>query len=177
MQSVDAVLDRLKATIPGSVRNHARQWRNRAARFRGRAHLRELAPRPELASGSLTSSRINELLSRNKGDAYLEIGVADGETLEAISATRRTGVDPWPMFALDRIPEGIEFHPVRSDQFFAAVAEGWAVDAVLLDGLHEFRQTYADLRNSLGHLRAGGSSSSTTPFPPTPSPPIQSNPA
>jgi hypothetical protein len=139
-----------------SVRNKVRQLRHKLSRMMGKAHLRELNNNPDLSTGSATAARINELLKLNLGISYLEIGVAHGETLESVRAERRTGVDPSPVFALDRLPRGLSFHSVTSDQFFARLDQRVSFDAVLLDGLHEFTQTYRDLLNALKHLGPRG---------------------
>lgn len=141
-----------KDLIPGRARNAARQLRHRVSRAVGKPYLRDLSPTPQFAPGTVTSARINRLLHRSGGTTYWEIGVANGETIEAVDAAQRVGIDPWPVFGLDRMPQDMDFHSMVSDRFFGGLRPKATVDAVLLDGLHEFEQTYRDLRNSLLHL-------------------------
>jgi len=99
---------------------------------------------------------VSHLLQIGGGDRYLEIGVANGETFQAVRARQRTAVDPCPVFAVDRLPPDCYVHPVSSDDFFASLPANWRTDAVLVDGLHEFRQTYRDVCFSLARLSPRG---------------------
>ena len=114
---------------------------------------RRLRRRPGRAEGTVTSDRVNRLL-RRRDSCYLEIGVWRGETLEAVLASRRVGVDPSIGIDLRRLPRGVEYRALPSDDFFAQDVESF--DAVFVDGLHEARQAYRDIRNSLLRLRPGG---------------------
>ena len=142
--------------VPVATRNSLLQLRNRLARASGRPILRELAGSSSTAPGTFTATRVNDLLKINSGTTYLEIGVFSGETLEAIACNSRVGVDPYPVFALDRLPDGMVFHRTTSDNFFEKLGSDVTFDAILLDGLHEYEQTYRDLRNSLRHLSPVG---------------------
>jgi len=128
--------------------------RDQSLQLLGVSRRRLLSPSPLHAHGTLASGRINALLALNAGKTYLEIGVADGTTLEAVRAGDKEGVDPWPVFNTRRLPTGVTFHRTFSDRFFEESARQF--DAVLLDGLHEFGQTYRDLCNALGHLSSRG---------------------
>lgn len=85
---------------------------------------------------------------------YLEVGVEYGITLEAIKASRRIGVDPFPQFVTKTLPPRTEVFVGNSDSFFSQFTD--TVDLVFLDGLHEAKQTYRDLINSLNLLSPGG---------------------
>ena len=148
---------RLAEFLPESLRHSLRQCRHRVARTLGATtSLRVLSPTSAAATGSPASKRINELFSKNSDRRYLEIGVANGETLEAVEASDRTGVDPWPLFATSDLPLGLTFFRTRSDNFFAQLPDSARFGGVLLDGLHEFRQTYRDLVESLARLDEDG---------------------
>lgn len=96
------------------------------------------------------------MLRLNKGAKYLEVGVANGATLEAVHAVERVGVDPWPVFATWRLPDGVAFERRSSDTYFRALSADQRFDAILLDGFHEGHQTYRDLVNALLHLAPKG---------------------
>lgn len=136
--------------------HNLRQFRHRAYRRVGQSHLYELEQNPGQAPQTVTSRRVNHLLNLSSGDTYLEIGVANGETLQAVTASQRIAVDPCPVFAVNTLPPNCYLHPVPSDDFFASLPANWRTDAILVDGLHEFRQTYRDLLCSLAHLNPRG---------------------
>lgn len=156
MSQSQGVARRIYSYMPVSVRGAARQNRNRMLRLWGRAFLRELAPSPFGLPGTVSSDRLNELIRINNAQCYLEVGVAHGETIEAVMAARRIGVDPWPDFALDRVPSGIRVFRRTSDKFFERLPSHVRYDAIFLDGLHEAHQTMRDLRNALLHLSPRG---------------------
>lgn len=83
---------------------------------------------------------------------YLEIGVAYGQTLMDVEVPLRWGVDPGPRFAVDPLPEGLTFANQTSDDFFAQLDPDLKFDLAFLDGLHTWKQTYVDLRNTLDHV-------------------------
>lgn len=114
---------------------------------------RVLARRPDRATGTVTSDRINRLLRRRDAD-YLEIGVWRGETFEAVAARRKVAVDPLAVIDVSRLPSGAEFHQLPSDDFFHGCDREF--DAVLVDGLHESVQAYRDIRSALIHLKPDG---------------------
>jgi hypothetical protein len=87
---------------------------------------------------------------------YLEVGVQQGLTLERVEVPFRWGVDPFPSFNPARLPPGVRFSKQESDQFFAQLEPQHQFDLVFLDGLHEWRQTYRDLLNTLNHTPAHG---------------------
>lgn len=97
-----------------------------------------------------SARRINFLASGMANcDSYLEIGVAQGLTLESVKVRNKVGVDPVPQFDVTRIPRDITFFQTESDTFFENLTPESKFDLVFLDGLHVWRQTYKDLINSL----------------------------
>lgn len=156
MSQSQGVARRIYSHLPVSVRGSARQGRNRMLRIGGRSFLRELASSPFDLAGTVSSDRLNELILINHGRAYLEVGVAHGETFEAVNAEWRIGVDPWPDFAVDRLPKGVRFSRRTSDKFFERLPSHVRFDVIFLDGLHEAHQTMRDLRNALLHLSPRG---------------------
>jgi SAM-dependent methyltransferase len=87
---------------------------------------------------------------------YLEIGVRRGETFFGVPARTLVGVDPFPDFDTSALPDRCEFFETDSDAFFREHGDSRAFDFVFIDGLHEWRQTYRDVLNSLRVLRPGG---------------------
>jgi len=85
----------------------------------------------------------------------LEVGVRGGHTFEGVAASRKTAVDPRPLFELAKnSPHAI--CPAASDQFFAEITPDETFDLVFIDGFHSFRQAFNDFVNSLKHLREQG---------------------
>ena len=84
---------------------------------------------------------INRLISEFGLKRYLEIGVWRGDCLSKVRCEEKLGVDPNPIYQ-----QGVL--AISSDEFFAQY-DGAPFDLVLVDGLHECRQTYRDLENSL----------------------------
>lgn len=99
-----------------------------------------------------SARRLNALASgMSSCSTYLEIGVAQGITLSRIRVRDRWGVDPVPQFNTSRVPRGVRFYSMGSDEFFSEPPQHADFDLVFLDGLHEWRQTYRDLLNALNH--------------------------
>ncbi len=117
---------------------------------------RQLAASPSVAKGTQTSARINRLISACNGQKYLEIGVRKGNTLEAVGARVRVGVDPEPQFDEKKLPKGLSFYRMTSDRFFAQLTRDDVFDVVFVDGLHEYRQSYRDCISALNHIGASG---------------------
>jgi hypothetical protein len=128
----------------------------RVRRLRQRESARRLARRPSKAYGSGSAVRLNALIRALDARVYLEIGIAKGKTLGAIAASHRCAVDPSPQIDLLHIPRRCEVHLKTSDEFFAEISPSRRFDAVFVDGLHEFRQSYRDCVNSLSRLAPGG---------------------
>ena len=110
--------------------------RRRAADHLPQRLLRRPIP---LVAQSHAPRRINALLGGIPGaHRYLEIGVNQGKTLEAVRARHRVGVDPNPRFDIEDLPRGISFHTGTSDAYFAGLDPSARFDVVFLDGLHTF---------------------------------------
>lgn len=103
----------------------------------------------------VSPSRLNHISKNLDCRRYLEIGVARGETIEAIDVEYRIGVDPFPLFRLDLLPEKLFFYRMKSDEFFDTYT-GDAFHLIFLDGLHEAKQTYRDLINAFKFLDERG---------------------
>lgn len=117
---------------------------------------RTLAASPRAASGTDSSRRLNALVSMFSHPRYLEIGLDQGKTFEAIASTSRVGVEPVPRFDTGKLPVGSTVFIGTSDEFFEFADTGLELDVVFVDGLHTFQQTYRDIVHSLRHLRRGG---------------------
>ncbi len=90
---------------------------------------------------------------------YLEIGVAEGNTLTNVAVPRRTGVDPAPRYyAMDqqRLEDlrKLEVHESESDHFFLHNTRTF--DLIFVDGLHLYEQAMKDILNALDVLNPGG---------------------
>lgn len=102
-----------------------------------------------------TARRINRIM-QDKDYDYLEIGVADGTTLQSVSSKRKHGVDPFPLFNLKRLPEGITFDLATSNDYFNELHNDKKFNFIFLDGLHESSQLMLDLLNALKHISIPG---------------------
>ncbi len=112
---------------------------------------------PHDALGTWSSRRINQLASRlSDPTSYVEVGVEEGLTLEAVDLPFRVGVDPRPRFSLKELPSGVVIHVETSDKFFLKLDANTTFDLMFLDGLHTYEQTYRDLINSLRHIAHRG---------------------
>jgi hypothetical protein len=81
---------------------------------------------------------------------YLEIGVWQGQTFNAVDCDYKVAVDPKFRFDYLVLCSGnIKFYETTSDQFFISNCEKELFDIVFIDGLHTWDQTLRDLNNSL----------------------------
>jgi hypothetical protein len=111
-----------------------------------------LKKKPNSKSLGHSARRLNKLASGMQTcHSYLEIGVAQGLTLEQVRVKERVGVDPHPQFDVLQLPKGLSFNQMESDQYFEIAKRVTPFDLVFLDGLHVWRQTYKDLINAI-HL-------------------------
>lgn len=95
-----------------------------------------------------TVRRANHLIKHLGLKRYLEIGLGNGGTFDAISASEKVGVDPHPWNPGVKDLPGVEI--ATSDDYFARHWDsGEKFDLILLDGLHTAEQTYRDFVNSL----------------------------
>ena len=102
-----------------------------------------------------SARRINRIMQGKNYD-YLEIGVADGTTLQSVSAKKKHGVDPFPLFNVNRLPEGITFDLATSNKYFDSIEHDVRFDFIFLDGLHESNQLILDFLNALKHISIPG---------------------
>lgn len=113
-------------------------------------------------SNRLSPSRLNRIIEQldllgNKPSMvmYLEIGVQDGYTFEAVRADEKVAVEPFPRFHTEKTPGNVRVFSVESDEFFENY-EGDEFFLAFVDGLHESKQTYKDVLNTLNNLSPGG---------------------
>jgi len=109
---------------------------------------------PESAPGTEASQILNKIIRTcSFNGKYLEIGVENGLTLEAVSLNDKYGVDPNLMVNRIIKPRGTKLFLQESDRFFDANMR-LEFDIVYLDGLHTFEQTYRDLQNVIKYLHS-----------------------
>jgi hypothetical protein len=99
--------------------------------------------------------RINTLAKRLSASRYIEIGLQRGYTFENIDIDTRVGVDPAPLFDVEKLPVGVSVFAVESDTYFASLTPEVAFDIAFIDGLHTFEQTKSDVFNALRHVPTG----------------------
>jgi hypothetical protein len=108
-----------------------------------------------LSKGTEASELINRMIQlRNFKGRYLEVGVENGLTFEAIQLRHKVGVDPHPRFRVTHLTPWVKFHKLTSDVFFDLNKQSF--DIVYLDGLHTAEQTLRDLHSALKKLNRGG---------------------
>lgn len=141
------------------VVRHTRRWFAESSGADGWASVapalmlgRNLERSPRDLTGNETSRRLNRLAAGLPSrSTYLEVGVARGETFEAVDVPFKWGVDPVPNFNTHLLPQGCRFTCLPSDDYFSQLDPAVGFDLVFIDGLHEWHQAYADLLNSLAH--------------------------
>lgn len=101
--------------------------------------------------------RLNRLAEALDCKTYLEIGVSEGVTLNAVNVETKTGVDPDFQFDWQASHDGTHTRllPLSSDAFFAQEPIESRFDLIFIDGLHTYDQTYRDLQNALLHSHPG----------------------
>jgi len=101
--------------------------------------------------------RLNRLAEALGCKTYLEIGVSEGITFNAVNVETKTGVDPDFQFDWQASHDGSSTRllPLSSDAFFAREPIGSSFDLIFIDGLHTYDQTYRDLQNALLHSHPG----------------------
>ena len=119
-------------------------------------HPRLLLPHPMPGDCGDSARRINTLYrGMPAAQRYLEIGLELGFTFEHVQLPVRVGVDPYPLFDIERLPHNVSVSVATSDEFFSGAEREISFDIVFLDGLHTYRQTYRDLINALRVCRSG----------------------
>ena len=104
-------------------------------------------------------SVLQPILDLFPGARYLEIGVSEGATFHAVTASVKVAVDPNFRFPFENhISEDSEviYHQSTSDSFFEQYRSGVPFDVVYLDGLHTYDQTLRDLLNAAILLQPKG---------------------
>ncbi|WP_010216722.1 class I SAM-dependent methyltransferase [Sphingomonas sp. PAMC 26621] len=108
------------------------------------------------------STVIQFILDLYKDPTYLEIGVDQGVTFDALRANLKVAVDvrfAFDLAAARASADSVrcEYHETASDAFFADRAlTAPKFDVVFIDGLHTFEQTLRDLLNASYVLAEGG---------------------
>jgi len=102
---------------------------------------------------------INEIISINGFDKYLEIGVFHPSIcFDKVVCNKKTGVDP----GIEN-PDNPVDYKVTSDVFFSMLESGdtefekdhkW--DVIFIDGLHLADQVYRDITNAINHISDKG---------------------
>lgn len=102
---------------------------------------------------SITSQRINRLAEKFGLKTYLEIGVFNGDTFNAVCLPSKTAVDPQFQFnTSDYEKDNVKFYEMPSDEFFYRSQLEDRVtkyDLIYIDGLHTYEQSYKDFINSI----------------------------
>jgi len=89
---------------------------------------------------------INNIVNKYHFKRYLEIGVSLFDNFNKINIPYKVSVDPGDYAKYD--------YNVTSDEFFANNKETF--DCIFLDGLHEGKQIYRDIKNALKVLEPNG---------------------
>ena len=96
---------------------------------------------------------INHFIKKYNFKNYLEIGVFNGECIEAIDIFHKDGVDP----GVEGVVHPKVNYPITSDEFFELIKdEDIKYDIVFIDGLHHSDQVIKDITNSLKHSMDSG---------------------
>lgn len=99
-----------------------------------------------------TAERIQTISQFFPIKKYLEVGVFNGATFNALNIPYKVAVDP--NFRFDYQPlasDSVHFFQETSDAYFSREAKKEQFDLIFLDGLHEFSQTLRDFINALEH--------------------------
>ncbi|QIK79589.1 class I SAM-dependent methyltransferase [Sphingomonas piscis] len=103
---------------------------------------------------------VQAILNLFKAPDYLEIGVNQGKTFNALRARTKVAVDPKFLFDHQEVAarvSGTTFHETTSDDYFGRIAGAkTAFDVIYLDGMHTSEQTIRDLINAISFLKPGG---------------------
>ncbi len=108
----------------------------------------------------LRADIINAISKLYNDPSYLEVGVWQGGTFDAVSVSRKVAVDP--KFDFDHVQRqkaesGNTYHEVTSNAYFAAHPSGAnRFDIIFLDGLHTFEQTLTDLLHAVDRVKDNG---------------------
>lgn len=97
---------------------------------------------------------INHFIKKYNFKNYLEIGVFNGECIEAVDILHKDGIDP----GAEGVVHPKVNYPITSDEFFELIKDHSEIkyDIVFIDGLHHSTQVIKDITNSLKHSIDGG---------------------
>lgn len=121
-----------------------------------RRGFRPLAANARAAEKTEAARLVERALSANGGSRYLEVGIKNGATLQAVDAETVVGVDPFHWANVSMCRPGMTIYPQASDRYFRRLPNDERFDVVFVDGLHVFRQAYRDVLNAAAALRPGG---------------------
>ena len=121
-----------------------------------RRGFRPLAANAAAAEKTEAARLVERALAVNGGDRYLEIGIKNGATLQAVDAGTAVGVDPFHMANVAMCRPGLTVLPLPSDRYFRRLPSDQRFDVVFVDGLHVFRQAYRDVLHAAATLVRGG---------------------
>jgi hypothetical protein len=106
------------------------------------------------------SGVVQAVLNLFEDPDYLEVGVNQGKTFNALHARSKVAVDPKFLFDHQKVAStvpGTSFWETTSDDYFGRIAgRDAAFDVIYLDGLHTSAQTIRDLVNAISFLKPGG---------------------
>ena len=94
------------------------------------------------------SDLLNSIAEEIGAKSYLEIGVQEGITFNAISISKKTGVDPDPY-------SKATLH-ITSDMYFDLLDDDVKFDLIYVDGLHHWETALRDIDNAVKHLSKDG---------------------
>jgi hypothetical protein len=89
---------------------------------------------------------IQFIIDKVKAKKYLEIGMGPGTNFHSINCNYKICVDPSPQVPVSFVMTSDDFFDQNNDSF----------DVIFIDGLHEAKQVYKDITNSLHILNEGG---------------------
>lgn len=103
---------------------------------------------------------VQAILNLFENPNYLEIGVNQGNTFNALKAGTKVAVDPKFLFDHEEVAAtvpGTSFWETTSDDYFGRIATPETkFDVIYLDGLHTSEQTIRDLINAISFLKGDG---------------------
>lgn len=108
---------------------------------------------------------IQKIIDTKRAKTYLEIGIHYGQVFFNVNVPMKFGVDPNFPFDVSidesgrRIFEDGKLYQMTSDKFFSVFAptdlkDG--LDVVFIDGLHTYKQSLIDVKNSLKFMNPSG---------------------
>ncbi|MEL7465999.1 MAG: class I SAM-dependent methyltransferase [Pseudomonadota bacterium] len=94
--------------------------------------------------------RLKQIFKMTGAKTYLEVGVFDGATFNALKIDHKDAVDPVFRFDVPKFEtKTARFFEMTSDEFMVNHVGDRVYDVIFLDGLHTFEQTFRDFCMSL----------------------------